>query len=73
MRAFTNLKNWNFNLGKYPMDKTEAEEVLRSVRRDQPMVLTDYKCPNCEKPLYERVCYCPGCGQRVIYKSKNTL
>jgi len=70
MRSYINLKNWNYNLGKYSIDKSEAQELLRAIERNQPKVVKGNLCPVCFRGVYERPMYC-SCGQRLIYAPKN--
>ena len=70
MRSYINLKNWNYNLGKYSIDKSEAQEILRAIERNQPKVVRKNSCPVCHRGVYERPMYC-SCGQRLIFAPEN--
>ena len=51
----TNLKNWSWIAGKFPLPETDAPEVIRALERDQAE----------DVRIMDGKCYCPSCGNDV--------
>ena len=78
MNVITNLKNWNWRTHpKYSMEKREADELITSFQKEQPVVVEDHThyfvCPICKNDVNSGSNYCPKCGQKLIFKHRAAL
>lgn len=66
----TNFRSWNYEEGKYPMQKEEADALLVMCERDRmkkPKTTADgfSCCPICQRIIDKTDKFCRECGQRV--------
>ena len=70
MRAYINLKNWTWGHGHYPMEKTEADEVMPVLEKNQPLPKNSpegmgrYFCKDCGGEVDAIDSFCKWCGRR---------
>ena len=70
MRTFINLKNWTWTTGKYPLEESEAKELMPVLARNQAKAKNKFTdragcaCPSCGGDVANVDVFCRWCGQR---------